>query len=152
LGSSSVSDSLSQGHGAVKARGKPRRRLAPLKIPKFPPITHSATPFTLLREGVMPRHVEHNPYAVRPVGSRPGAGAKEGTRSGRPFADLLAEAESVRDAVRITAPALAVPDAKGAFTASGLAAAVTVLWHGRGADRARRAQPAEESPAPGEER
>ena len=34
----------------------------------------------------MPRHVEHNPYAVHPVQSRPGAGAKETATTGRSFA------------------------------------------------------------------
>ena len=83
----------------------------------------------------MARHVEHNPYAVRPARSRPGAGAKEGSRleRDRPFAELLAEAEAVRDAVRITVPLAwpaGAPAGKGAISAGLLVAAATGLWYG----------------------
>lgn len=79
----------------------------------------------------MPRPVENHPYAVKPVQSRPGAGAKETATAGRPFAELLAQAEAVQDTVRITAPA-AVPGSRNGMSASGLVAAATGLWHGLG--------------------
>jgi hypothetical protein len=92
----------------------------------------------------MPRSVENNPYAVRPVHSRPGTGAKEAATAGRPFADLLAEADSVRDSVRLTAPAGAA-GLKHSITAGSLAAAAAGLWQGlggTGGSTGRRSRPA----------
>lgn len=95
----------------------------------------------------MPRNVEFHPYAVKPVHSRPGAGAKDAASAGKPFAQLLAEAEAVRDSVHIKAPAPA-PVLKTARTVSGLVAAATGLWHGLGGSgRARRAR--EDAPETG---
>jgi hypothetical protein len=88
--------------------------------------------FTPSLEGIMPRHVEYHPYAVQPVQPRPGVDAKESGTPGRPFADLLADAEAVRDPVLITAPAHAAMPGRTTLSAGGLVAAATGLWHGLG--------------------
>ena len=84
----------------------------------------------------MPRHVELNPYAVRPVSAHSGVGAK-GTSTGQPrFAELLAEAERVRDAVDVRGRAAGDPAPHAAAGARVVAAAATLagtvagMWQG----------------------
>jgi len=84
----------------------------------------------------MPRHVERNPYAVRPVVAHSGVGAKE-TSTGQPrFAELLAEAERVRDAVDVRGRS-ANDSAQWTMAGTGVVAAAAVfagtvagMWQG----------------------
>ena len=84
----------------------------------------------------MPRHVELNPYAVRPVSAHSGVGAKE-TRTGQPrFAELLAEAERVRDSVDVRGRTASDPASRTATgtrvvtAAAALAGTVAGIWQG----------------------
>jgi len=78
----------------------------------------------------MPKRVEWNPYAVRPVSAKPGVGAKE-PQAGQPrFEDLLAEAERVQDSVRVGQAPAASGGLRMMSAAAVLAGTVAGMWQG----------------------